>query len=367
MNQRVRATVGSAVTEFVFNAGGQRVSEWNGLTYAQNKGKYYWGGRPVAYYIPGGAVHFEHQDWLGTERMRTPYTYTGSNEGTFTSLPFGDGQSGTGTDGDANHYATLDHDTESDTDHAQFRQYSNTQGHWMSPDPYGGSYDVNNPQSMNRYVYTSNNPLAHVDSSGLVVPPDIYYILLEGGGGGGLGSNWDEFDTYSSSSYYEVDSPNGSVIGVYSEQSWENALDGGNPGITLTDGDTGNIMANDLSSNQEVNTGYSVDEETTSEMVGMAMATSQIPSGNVNARQTSVVIADPIKRLAANIVTASGLYTQTPDQAHAQRCAASLYLLAAGYPFEGVPIAVGRGFWAVGVGTNFVPNWGCASLQMPPP
>ena len=44
----------------------------------------------------------------------------------------------------------------------------------MSPDPYGGSYDVNNPQSMNRYSYTMNGPLADTDPSGLymaVCPP----------------------------------------------------------------------------------------------------------------------------------------------------------------------------------------------------
>jgi YD repeat-containing protein len=96
-NQRVRATVGSAITEYVFNAAGQRVSEWNGAALWSNpiQGKYYWGGKPVAYYA-NGAAHFEHQDWLGTERMRT--TYNGVVEGTFTSLPFGDGQATNGAD-----------------------------------------------------------------------------------------------------------------------------------------------------------------------------------------------------------------------------------------------------------------------------
>jgi hypothetical protein len=58
LNQRVRTVVGSATTEFVFNAGGQRVSEWNAATHLQLKGKYYWGGKPVAYYTTasgGGA------------------------------------------------------------------------------------------------------------------------------------------------------------------------------------------------------------------------------------------------------------------------------------------------------------------------
>ena len=36
----------------------------------------------------------------------------------------------------------------------------------MSPDPYYGSYDINNPQSMNRYSYALNMPLSFVDPSG---------------------------------------------------------------------------------------------------------------------------------------------------------------------------------------------------------
>lgn len=163
-NHRVRTVVGSTITEFVFNSNGQRVSEWNGTSRALLRGHYFWGAKPVAYYA-GGATHFEHQDWLGTERMRT--TYTGGVEGSYTSLPFGDGQSTTGADLDPYHYAQLDYDSESSSDHAQFRQFSNTQGRWLSPDPYVGSYDGSNPQSMNRYVYLQNRPLNSIDPSGL--------------------------------------------------------------------------------------------------------------------------------------------------------------------------------------------------------
>jgi len=35
------------------------------------------------------------------------------------------------------HYATLDHDAETGTEHAGARQYSSTQGRWLSPDSYG--------------------------------------------------------------------------------------------------------------------------------------------------------------------------------------------------------------------------------------
>ena len=171
LNHRVRTVVGTTATEYVFNAAGQRVSEWNGSNYAQLKGHYYWGSKPVAYYTTANAgaaaTHFEHQDWMGTERVRT--TYNGAVEGTYTSLPYGDNSAASGTDTDANHYAMLDHDSESGTDHAQFRQYGNTQGRFMSPDPYDGSYDASNPQSFNRYTYAMNSPVNGIDPSGLIV------------------------------------------------------------------------------------------------------------------------------------------------------------------------------------------------------
>ena len=162
----MQTTVGGTITTVIYNAAGQRVSEWNGANPWSSpiQSKYYWGGKPVAYYA-NGSTHFEHQDWLGTERMRT--TYNGAMEGWYTSLPFGDGQGVSGVDGDANHYATLDHDAQTNTDYAQFRQYSNAQGRWLSPDPYHGSYKKRNPQSFNRYVYAGNNPLGFVDPTGL--------------------------------------------------------------------------------------------------------------------------------------------------------------------------------------------------------
>src|ERR1035437_876722 len=130
--------------------------------------------------------------WLGTERMRT--SYNGSMEGTYSSLPWGDGKSSTGADIDANHYAQLDHDPETDTDHAQFRQYSNKQGRFFSPDPYDGSYDASNPQSMNRYTYAMNNPLSMVDPSGLLCALATADGTIEDGGDqdtcGAKGGTW---------------------------------------------------------------------------------------------------------------------------------------------------------------------------------
>ena len=203
LNHRVRTVVGSGVTEFVFNQNGQRVSTWK-PGYYQLAGQTYWGSKPVEFYA-ASVANYQHQDWLGTERMRT--TYTGAVEGSYQSLPYGDGQTSSGADYDAYHFAALDADYASGTDNAQFRQYSPAQGRWMRPDPYSGSYDPGNPQSFNRYSYVLNNPLAGIDPSGLncdVGPgcpaagdcandPNCYAGDVPGTpgwGGGGVGSLW---------------------------------------------------------------------------------------------------------------------------------------------------------------------------------
>src|SRR5579883_3047401 len=78
------------------------------------------------------------------------------------------------------------------TTHGWFRQYSSAQGRWMSPDPYDGSYDLSSPQSLNRYSYALNNPLAFVDPSGLELmmacdEDGNCEVYDDGGGGGGDG------------------------------------------------------------------------------------------------------------------------------------------------------------------------------------
>lgn len=122
------------------------------------------GAAPIVFY-GNGQANFEHQDWQGTERVRT--TYNGQTQGAFTSLPFGDGYSATGSDWDPYHFAGLDRDNSSATNHATFRQYGEAAGSWMSPDPYSGSCDFSNPQTLNRYAYVLNNPLSFTDRRGL--------------------------------------------------------------------------------------------------------------------------------------------------------------------------------------------------------
>ncbi len=163
-NHRVRSDIGGAAFELLFNLSGQKVSIWSGTSGAVLEEDTHMGTQPLALY-QGGTLYFEHQDWLGTERLLTGSD--GSQAGAYTSLPFGDGFSENGTDLDPYHFAALDHDYESGLDHAQYREYSGAGGRWLSPDPYSGSYDWSNPQSLNRYAYVLNNPLSLSDPSGL--------------------------------------------------------------------------------------------------------------------------------------------------------------------------------------------------------
>jgi RHS repeat-associated protein len=150
--------------EFVFDIYNRRVSTWGVGATSPTQALIYSDSSLLAFRSTSG-TNFEHYNWVGTKRVITDYT--GAVQETVTSLPFGDGYSYTGADGDWSDFAGMDGDTESNTEHAQFRQYSQNQGRWFSPDPYYGSYDFTNPQSFNRYAYALNNPVSNIDPSGL--------------------------------------------------------------------------------------------------------------------------------------------------------------------------------------------------------
>ena len=148
----------------VIGPGGQAVTETDGSGNWQHTNVYA-GSQLLATYDSAG-LHFFLTDPLGTRRVQV--NAAGQVEGTDASLPYGDGFAQTAQD-DPNHqhFAQLTYDPESQLDHAEARQYAAWMGRWTAPDPYNGSYDLANPQSLNRYAYVNNNPLGFVDPSGL--------------------------------------------------------------------------------------------------------------------------------------------------------------------------------------------------------
>ena len=54
-----------------------------------------------------------------------------------------------------------------ESDEAMMRRYNRWWSRFDQPDPYDGSYDLTDPQSLNRYAYTQNDPVNFIDPSGL--------------------------------------------------------------------------------------------------------------------------------------------------------------------------------------------------------
>jgi RHS repeat-associated protein len=129
---------------------------------------------------------------------------------------FGDIAANYGGAQTTNHYLYTGYesdDSENNTDFAQFRNHSPYMGRFSRPDPYDGSYDATNPQTLNRYSYVFNMPLMYTDPLGLdvricsttwsevfvvgekgagtnhmaMVPDTVCYIESSGGGGSGPG------------------------------------------------------------------------------------------------------------------------------------------------------------------------------------
>jgi RHS repeat-associated protein len=177
LNQRVQINVPTAspsTLEFTYDFAGRRITTWDAAADFGIQGQAWWGNMPLAYRGVHGYTYFQQSDWQGTQRMLT--NYAGTVLSRYYSNPFGDGYSAGGQDDNRLHYALTEHDAESGTDHAQYRQYDTSVGNWMSMDPYAGSYDWSNPQSLNRYSYVGNNPNSFSDPTGQIAEGPALYV-----------------------------------------------------------------------------------------------------------------------------------------------------------------------------------------------
>jgi len=132
-----------------------------------NTTNYIWeSGRVIAEYGTAppqgsGGLKYYHQDRLST-RMITDAN--GTAVGTSDNLPFGESFATTG-EVEKHRFTNYERDSESGTDYAVNRQHSFSIGRFMQPDPVQGS--IANPQTMNRYSYTLNDPINLSDPLGL--------------------------------------------------------------------------------------------------------------------------------------------------------------------------------------------------------
>jgi RHS repeat-associated protein len=122
-------------------------------------------------------TYYSHRDHLGTKRVLTDYT--GANRGQCTNSPFGDSWSCTSSVDDSGFAGGRNWDNS--VDHFGARDFHNTHGRFMVPDPKGIGSLVD-PANFNLYSYASNDPMTMVDPSGLADFPEDRPASDEAGG-----------------------------------------------------------------------------------------------------------------------------------------------------------------------------------------
>ena len=170
--QRVQKITPSATSSYLYDLAGREVVQYGPCSPCRDE--IYAGGRHLATYN-NSTTYFIHPDWLGTERARS--SVSGALCETITSLPFGDGQSTSGSCSDISpmHFTGKERDSESGLDNFGARYYSSSSGRFASPDwspkPVSVPYaDYANPQSLNLYAYVRNNPATGRDADGHCIP-----------------------------------------------------------------------------------------------------------------------------------------------------------------------------------------------------
>ena len=181
-DREVKATLGQNYAQYWYDGEGRRVKKLEqretaeGTTVTTTVYVYDAGGEMVAEYGSGGGgsgLQYLVADHLGSTRL-----VVGAQMSCHDYTPFGE-EIGAGVGGRNECYGTGDGvtqkftgkergnlTTEGGLDYFGARYFSAAMGRFTSVDP--GPYDLRNPQTLNRYTYANNNPLAYVDRDGRV-------------------------------------------------------------------------------------------------------------------------------------------------------------------------------------------------------
>lgn len=162
---RVKKVENSNTTYYLRSTvlGGQIVGELNSSG-AMTRGFVYQGGQLLAVQ-QNNQVSWVHEDPVAKSKRVT--TSAGTVVSTIELDPWGGDTARSSNEAfQPRRFTSYDRDGNA-SDEAMHRRYNRWHMRFDQPDPYGGSYDMTNPQSFNRYSYVMNDPVNFVDPTGL--------------------------------------------------------------------------------------------------------------------------------------------------------------------------------------------------------
>lgn len=177
-NAETQITSGNGVN-YTYDGNGLRVEKSSGTLYwrspsgtvveetntsgSMQRDYIFFAGRRIAWRDSSGNVFYYFEDTLGSTRTVTNATGTTCFDADY--YPYGQENDYNTSCSPTYKFTGYEYDSETGNYYAYGRYYSSRLGRFMTTDPLGG--DVGNPQSLNRYTYTNNNPTSLVDPVGL--------------------------------------------------------------------------------------------------------------------------------------------------------------------------------------------------------
>jgi RHS repeat-associated protein len=180
--KRVKRIINGTETWQVFGLGGELIAEYaaNGSASSPQKEYGYRNGQLLVTAEPSAQIHWLVTDQLGTPRMILDLSGNLNSVSRHDYLPFGeelyagiDGRLTTqGYTGDnvRQKFTQKERDNETGLDYFEARYYASMQGRFTTADPFTLTpARVLDPQQLNLYAYVRNNPLVHIDPTGMII------------------------------------------------------------------------------------------------------------------------------------------------------------------------------------------------------